>query len=711
MNAKRFFTLIGIAALAFMPMALAQEAAHDHEGHDHSGHAHADPVKPIKWDKETLEKFSTLPIQDGGRVKPLSTYAGFKLLKLNGRRECRNLEGEKLTPMAWFLDTLLYPETANQYKVFLVQSSEVLEAIGVSHEGKKKRDRYSYEELLPGRAKLFELAQSYSGIDAKDRTGIQTQIVNLASNIFEYESVSHYADFARHELSISEGSPLRAVLPEPTFSAVLEKATTLRVLAMAMDRGMDSVLSGMTPEKAAEMKALFPGVDSIDEATRKKNLDELQAMLNQLDAMARNASELALFPPAKDAEDQTHWYAAGEVAEVVFGGDGTHGVEELKLVSSFEQLVRDRAEPEKLKAQLASFHDAVTAIATTRGEYAKIPIEVTFYRADFFYNSLILFIIAFAIIAVTWLVPYNRLMSKLYPLVLFPPTALLITGIVFRCIIRGRPPVSTLYETILFITAVAVVVTIFIEYINRQKIALSVGAILGMIGMFLAFRYEAKEGVDTMPSLVAVLDTNFWLATHVTTVTMGYSAGLLAAAIAHIYIIGRFFGIKKENKDFYKGVTRMVYGVLCFGLIFATIGTVLGGIWANESWGRFWGWDPKENGALLIVLCQLAILHARMGGYIRDLGINISAVFGAIVVGFSWWGVNLLGVGLHSYGFTSGILQALTAFYAVECLVILLGFGIWLREQWAPKAASPDATTQLSRGKKQKKTLPAKASK
>ena len=85
------------------------------------------------------------------------------------------------------------------------------------------------------------------------------------------------------------------------------------------------------------------------------------------------------------------------------------------------------------------------------------------------------------------------------------------------------------------------------------------------------------------------------------------------------------------------------------------MGTVLGGIWANDSWGRFWGWDPKENGAMLIVLWCLIILHARMGGYLKEWGLHIASVLGAIVVAFSWWGVNLLGTGLHSYGFTDGI--------------------------------------------------------
>ena len=111
-----------------------------------------------------------------------------------------------------------------------------------------------------------------------------------------------------------------------------------------------------------------------------------------------------------------------------------------------------------------------------------------------------------------------------------------------------------------------------------------------------------------MPSLVAVLDSNFWLATHVTTITIGYAAGLLASAFAHVWILGKLLGYRRGDKAFYETVSQMTYGVLCFGLLFALVGTMLGGIWANYSWGRFWGWDPKENAALMICLWQIAML-------------------------------------------------------------------------------------------------------
>jgi cytochrome c biogenesis factor len=99
---------------------------------------------------------------------------------------------------------------------------------------------------------------------------------------------------------------------------------------------------------------------------------------------------------------------------------------------------------------------------------------------------------------------------------------------------------------------------------------------------------------------------------------------------------------------------------------------VLGGIWADQSWGRFWGWDPKENGALLIVLWNAIILHARWGGYARDRGIMAMAIFGNVITALSWFGVNMLGVGLHSYGFMDKAFWALAGFCGSQLLLMAL---------------------------------------
>src|SRR3954469_20102757 len=170
----------------------------------------------------------------------------------------------------------------------------------------------------------------------------------------------------------------------------------------------------------------------------------------------------------------------------------------------------------------------------------------------------------------------------------------------------------------------------------------------------------------------AVLDTNLWLATHVVTVTSGYAATFLAGFLALIYIVRGVF-TKSLDKATADSLARMVYGIVCFAMLFSFVGTVLGGIWADQSWGRFWGWDPKENGAVLIVLWNAIVLHARWGGLVKDRGVALLAIFGNVVTAWSWFGTNMLGIGLHSYGFMDKALFWLVSFVMLQLGLILIG--------------------------------------
>jgi ABC-type transport system involved in cytochrome c biogenesis permease subunit len=144
-----------------------------------------------------------------------------------------------------------------------------------------------------------------------------------------------------------------------------------------------------------------------------------------------------------------------------------------------------------------------------------------------------------------------------------------------------------------------------------------------------------------------------------------------------------------ERGELGKSITRMIYGIICFATLFSFVGTVLGGIWADQSWGRFWGWDPKENGALIIVLWNALILHARWGGLVRDGGLANLAIVGNIVTAWSWFGVNMLGIGLHSYGFTSAAFMWLVAFGSSQLL--LIGLGLLPRQYWRSFRSTPPA--------------------
>jgi ABC-type transport system involved in cytochrome c biogenesis permease subunit len=233
--------------------------------------------------------------------------------------------------------------------------------------------------------------------------------------------------------------------------------------------------------------------------------------------------------------------------------------------------------------------------------------------------------------------------------------------------LEGRPPVTNLYSSAVFVGWGAVALCLVLEYFYKNAIGSVAAGVIGFATLLIA-HYLSFSG-DTLEMMQAVLDSNFWLATHVVVVSSGYAATGLAGFLALIYIFRGMFTttLDKATAD---TLARMVYGVVCFATLFSFVGTILGGIWADQSWGRFWGWDPKENGALIIVIWNAIILHARWGGMIKQRGLMCLAVGGNIAVGWSWFGTNMLGVGLHSYGFTDSAFLALTSFGISQLVII-----------------------------------------
>jgi ABC-type transport system involved in cytochrome c biogenesis permease subunit len=259
--------------------------------------------------------------------------------------------------------------------------------------------------------------------------------------------------------------------------------------------------------------------------------------------------------------------------------------------------------------------------------------------------------------------------------------------------LSGRPPVTNLYSSAVFIGWGTVLIGLFLERTFKDGIGAACAGAIGFITLVIA-HHLAGSG-DTLEMLQAVLDTNLWLATHVVTIAAGYSAMFLAGMLAIIYVLRGVF-TKSLTHELDVALGRMVYGVICFALFFSFVGTVLGGIWADQSWGRFWGWDPKENGALLIVIWCSIFLHARWGGILNRRGLMVMALFGNVITSFSWFGVNMLGVGLHSYGFMNKAFPWLLGFVVAHLLLMALAglpLGMW-RSFGAAKRREEAAATE-----------------
>jgi ABC-type transport system involved in cytochrome c biogenesis permease subunit len=317
--------------------------------------------------------------------------------------------------------------------------------------------------------------------------------------------------------------------------------------------------------------------------------------------------------------------------------------------------------------------------------------EFFFNQIEPFYKSMVIYVAALLLGCFFWInlsEPVRRTGFALLVLAFILHTL----GLGFRMYLEGRPPVTNLYSSAIFIGWGACIFGIVLERIFKGGFGLVVAGFIGFATLIIA-HHLALSG-DTMEMLVAVLDTNLWLSTHVVVVTLGYASMFVAGLFAIVYIMLGFF-TRSLRPDVARILGRIVYGIVCFATLFSFVGTILGGIWADQSWGRFWGWDPKENGALLIVLWNAVVLHARWGGMIRERGLMAMAVFGNIITSFSWFGVNMLGIGLHSYGFMDKAFPWLVGFDISQVLLALSPRRMWasFKDSIPPSPSGPAGPT------------------
>lgn len=238
-------------------------------------------------------------------------------------------------------------------------------------------------------------------------------------------------------------------------------------------------------------------------------------------------------------------------------------------------------------------------------------------------------------------------------------------GFVLRMYLTGRPPVSNMYESVIWVAWGTMLFAFFFEAKQRARFILMAGAIVATFCNIIADKVPHILDSSLQP-LEPVLRSNLWLTVHVLTITISYSAFFLAWAIGNM---GLAYAVRGEamNTPRVDSMAVAIYRCIQVGVVLLAAGTILGGVWADYSWGRFWGWDPKETWALIALLGYLALLHARLVGWARNLGLLIWSVIAFNLVIMAWYGVNyVLGAGLHSYGFGGGGVEYVSGFVLVD---------------------------------------------
>jgi cytochrome c-type biogenesis protein CcsB len=251
-------------------------------------------------------------------------------------------------------------------------------------------------------------------------------------------------------------------------------------------------------------------------------------------------------------------------------------------------------------------------------------------------------------------------------------------GFGLRIYLTGRPPVSNMYESVIWVSWGCFVFAMIFEALSKRRFVLISGALVGVICLIIADLAPTILDSSLQP-LEPVLRSNMWLTIHVLTITLSYSAFFLAWGLGNLGIGFLLRGFN-QNDERVRALVLSIYRCLQIGVVLLAAGTILGGIWADYSWGRFWGWDPKETWAFIALLGYLAILHGRLVGWVKNIGMLVTSIIGFNLVIMAWYGVNfVLGAGLHTYGMGAGGVQYVAAVVLLNILYV--GYGVYVHSR------------------------------
>ena len=571
-----------------------------------------------------LAAFGRLPVVVNGRVKPVDTVARTALVVLQSSQSIAAPDETKLTPNEWLLDVLFRSSRADAYQHFEINHPDLLAIFSLTPADGRAKRRFSFRQIEPKIDELQRQARLAEPVEAAIRTPFQKAVAQLYANLGLYIR-------------------LKASMVAPDHQDFLSELLTYQ-------KNVTAGVAAVRAKEAGQPYDAALAAQMMESGGRFSRMGELAYLL--------------AVPPSDGESNTTGWkkvgeslldsFPTGQINPAIMVYAGLARTWKADQPKEFNEILR------LYRAQLErNFPQSLV----------KCDAEARYNSAQPFYTAMILYVLAFLIAVISWLAWPDELGRAAFWL-LGIAWVLATAGLLARMWLEGRPPVTNLYSSALFVGWIAVGFCLALEYIYRNAIGSVAGGLVGFATLLIG--YYLSLGGDTLEMMRAVLDSNFWLATHVVTVTAGYGATFLAGFLAIIYIFRGVF-TKSLDKATADALSRMIYGIVCFAALFSLVGTILGGIWADQSWGRFWGWDPKENGALMIVIWNAIYLHARWGGLAKQRGLAVLAVFGNIITAWSWFGVNMLGVGLHSYGFMDSAFPWLLAFAGSQLLCIAIG--------------------------------------
>ncbi len=699
-----FYSLAAIVGIALVPYAA---------GEIYKG------IRPnVKFAEMRLDKLGRLPLLFEGRLQPLDSLARNTARQLSGRENVLIQDGSKKPAIRWLADTVFRYPGWEKYRVLRITDLNVLNELGLTP---ASPFMYSFEDLgkdvtsagktRPRFAILEEQAENAKKLPEDQLSVSQKRLIDLRQKITMVKNLQVALGDPKHVeqqdgflTRLQIGGFLAASKELPQLIRVKPESDEWTTVANAKNRqwlaNYAKSLGATTAQQLAEVifadKILLPLKTEMANREMIRLLQEDPEISGLLDRLRDKpegerdlitelkkmpAEKLAAFSKQAEANIEPQIIRASEsyISEVkqqieAIGFD-QKVVNESQSVSEIPLALEDLYVEKKAEEFNLNLDRYLESFASPTWPSFGLSAEILYNYFSPFYWAMIFYLVG-AVLASVAFIGYPREFGRVVMWVLLLGISIQFFGIVLRVFISGRPPVTTLYSSVIFISACCVGLLLIVERITRINVGNLLAGAAGFGLLNWAASMAVKDG-DTFTVLVAVLDTQFWLSTHVICISLGYvatiGAGAVGAAALVIWLVSYLRGRAETQTATIKKMSDVVYGVVCFGLLFSFFGTVLGGLWADDSWGRFWGWDTKENGALMIVFWNAVLLHARWAGIIRAKGIAAISTLGIAVTFWSWQGVNLLGVGLHNYGFNEEGLQILFAVVGACGLVAAIG--------------------------------------
>jgi cytochrome c-type biogenesis protein CcsB len=534
-----------------------------------------------------FKQWGLLAIQDGGRRKPVDTFARETLIKTTGRSTYTDTRGKKWQANDFLLSMLLDTHDWKNEPMILVSLGQLNEKLGLD----KTQRRFSFTQLtslpelnvLAGQAHALRKAE-------KPLDRVQSEVMSVSERLALF---AHVMDGSAFLLVPAPEKATDAWLVPPEFGQYYEQAkfaapqTQLQTLATAYAKG-----DGFQFSRAA----------------------------NQL-------------------------------------RDGLRGLS-------------PKIYPEESQLRLEYFYNYWEG----------------FYRAAWCYG------IALVLLGMAYMRGKGRALQSIGVSIAIVGLLFHASGIAMRCLIAGRPPVTNMYESIIWVSCAVLFFGMIFFARYRTPVYLLAALPVSLVALLLVHQMPIAMPSSIDP-LVPVLRDNFWLTIHVLTITLSYAAFALAMGFGHILLWRYARNPVAARAD--QSMHFWLYRVLQLGVLLLAAGTILGGVWANYSWGRFWGWDPKETWALIALLCYILTLHGRLAGWWTQFGLVVASVVCFLAVLMAWYGVNfVLGKGLHSYGFGLGGETYVVSFVVADLLFV--AFAIWrYRGTKRPRPPGPPSSPTI----------------